>query len=124
MKIKFCGPTVFTNDASKILEQFAALGFEVTHKKENMTKTSALSHVFILEDRNGNNISIIQGDRFTQTFSGIRMKVDDFKEALEHFEKLGYVNLQKEGVADTGTSLVTLLRSPEGVMVSLSQHNK
>lgn len=124
MEIKYCGPTIFTNDETKILEQFKTLGFELKHEKNNMNQTTALSNVFILENSAGNSISVIKSDRFNQTVSGIRMRVDNFEEALEHFTNLGYINLQKEGIANTGTSLVTLLRSPEGLMVSLTQHIK
>ncbi len=40
MNIHYSSPIVFTNDSSKIIAQMEAVGFKVTHKKENAGGTN------------------------------------------------------------------------------------
>lgn len=121
MKIKKFVPVVFTNDASGLVAQFEALGFEKKHVKDGSDTTTAISYV--MQDAEGHGFHAVQAPGFPQTFAGISLMVDDFNEAVEEFTKLGYTNIQK-GSSDTGSSVATVLRSPEGLFVSVSQHNK
>ncbi|MBP9989315.1 MAG: hypothetical protein KBT46_07435 [Ruminococcus sp.] len=119
MKIRYSSPIVFTNDSSEIIAQMEAVGFKVTHKKENAGGTNV---TFIsMKDNNDHPMMIAENARFTTPFSGIRLNVDDFEEALAKFTAMGYINLQA-GATDTGTSHATLLRSPEGIFVSIGEH--
>ena len=119
MEIRYTSPIVFTSDSSKIISQMETIGFKVTHKKENAGGTNV---TFIsLKDDNDHPMMIAENTRFTTPFSGIRINVDNFNEALDKFKSLGYVNLQ-QGATDTGTSHATLLRSPEGIFVSIGEH--
>lgn len=121
MEIRYSSPIVFTNDSSKIIAQMEAVGFRVTHKKEDAGGTAV---TFIsMKDKNGNPMMIAENARFTTPFSGIRINVDDFDEALAKFTSLGYMNLQA-GATNTGSSRATLLRSPEGIFVSIGEHTK
>lgn len=121
MIIKTCTPIVFTNDASGLNAQFNALGFEVKHVKDGSNTTTAVSTV--LADAAGHVINTVQAPGFPQTFAGISMMVDNFAEAVEEFTKLGYTNIQPAG-SDTGSSIATVLRSPEGLFISVAQHTK
>ena len=119
MEITYTSPIVFTSDSSKIISQMEAIGFKVTHKKENAGGTGV---VFIsMKDSNNHPMMIAENARFTTPFSGIRINVDNFDEALKELTALGYMNLQ-QGATDTGTSHATLLRSPEGIFVSIGEH--
>lgn len=121
MEIRYTSPIVFTSDSSKIVAQMEVIGFKVTHKKENAGGTGV---TFIsLKDNSDHPMMIAENERFTAPFSGVRINVDNFDEALEKFKALGYMNLQ-QGATDTGTSRATLLRSPEGIFVSVGEHTK
>lgn len=121
MNIHYTSPIVFTSDSSKIIAQMEAIGFKVTHKKENAGGTNV---AFIsMKDANNHPMMIAENARFTTPFAGIRINVENFDEALKEFTALGYMNLQ-QGATDTGTSRATLLRSPEGIFVSIGEHTK
>lgn len=79
------------------------------------------SHIFASEVI---SVATVQSAKFPQTFTGINIMVDDFDNAMKEFAEMGYVNIRAEGGADTGSSVATLLRSPEGVFISVSQHIK
>lgn len=64
---------------------------------------------------------ITENKRFTTPFSGIRINVDNFNEALEKFTSLGYMNLQ-QGATDIGSFHATLLRSSQDIFVSIDKH--
>lgn len=120
MEIRAVSPIVFTKDDSGIISQLEAIGFQKRHVKDGTDTTGVVST--ILKDGVGHTICTVRAPGFPQTFTGIRIMVDDFDEAIAEFTKLGYVNVQAKGSADTGTSVATLLRSPEGLFISVAQH--
>lgn len=119
MKIRSTSPVVFTNDSSNFIAQMEALGFHVNHEKNKANGTNVIAKT--LKDDNDHSVAVVEGDVFTPSFAGIRINVDNFDEALKEFTEMGYTNA-RENYADTGTSHVTLLRSPEGIFVSISEH--
>ncbi len=121
MEIRYTSPSVFTNDGAKFIAQMEAIGFHVVHQKKDAGGTNVT--LTIMKDDNDHPITITENERFTTPFSGVRMNVDNLAEALEEFKALGYVNLQPN-VTDTGSSYATLLRSPEGIFVSVAEHVK
>lgn len=121
MKIRYTSPIVFTNDASNIIAQMEAVGFHKTHVKDEIADTGVISTS--MKNDMDQPLVVVQAPGFPATFSGIRLNVENFAEALEEFTKMGYTNLQA-GSTDTGSSYATLLRSPEGVFVSLAEHLK
>lgn len=120
MEIRAFTPIIFTNDDAAIIAQFEAMGFEKRHTKDMAETNSVVSTV--MKDGNGHTVCTVKGAGFPQTFTGIRVMVDDYDKAIEEFTKMGYVNIQGKGKSDTGTSVATLLRSPEGLFVSVAQH--
>ena len=121
MEIRYTSPIVFTNDAAKIITQMEGIGFHTTHEKENAGGTEV--NLITMKDADGHPMMVVENARFVTPFSGVRINVDNFAEALEKFTAMGYVNLQA-GATATGTSYATLLRSPEGIFVSLAEHVK
>lgn len=122
MEIRAFRPIVFTSDASGIIAQFEKLGFVRKHEKDMSETNGVVSGV--MKDAAGHTLATVQGPKFAQTFAGINIMVDDFDNAMKEFAEMGYVNIRTEGGADTGSSVATLLRSPEGLFVSVSQHIK
>ena len=62
--------------------------------------------------------------RALNRLKSIRMTVDNFEEAYELLLAHGLKNAQGEKVTDTGTSKATMMVSPSGFTISLSQHIK
>lgn len=126
MEVRYFSPIVFTNDASGIILGMEKIGFVKTHVKEDIAGTGVVS--ITMKDAKGNPFAIVQGPRFPQTFSGLRINVDDFDEALASFMEVGFTNINAESngssFTNTGSSKAALIRSPEGVFVSLAEHLK
>lgn len=122
MEIRAFTPIVFTKDDSGVISQMEALGFEKKHVKDGTENTDVVST--IMKDKNDHSLCLVQSAGFPQTFTGIRIMVDNFEEALEEFTKLGYTNIQERKGEQTGFSVATLLRSPEGLFVSVAEHFK
>lgn len=120
MEIRAFRPIVFTKDASGVISQLNKLGFEGKHEK-NMSESHGVVST-VLKDGAGHTVVTVQGEGFPQTFAGISIMVGDFESAMKEFAEMGYVNIQAKGSADTGSSVATLLRSPEGLFISVAQH--
>ena len=54
----------------------------------------------------------------------IRMNVDNFDEAFEMLKAKGFVNAQGDRITETGSSRSTMMVSPSGFSISISQHIK
>lgn len=121
MEIRFTSPVVYTNDSAKIIAQMEKLGFHVNHEKE-ITGDNDVTTTTMKDDA-GHPMAVVENARFTTPFSGIRLIVDNLCEALDKLTAVGYMNLQA-GSTNTGTSYATLLRSPEGIFVSITEHTK
>ena len=66
MEITYTSPIVFTGDSSKIIAQMEAIGFKVTHKKENAGGTGV---VFIsMKDSNDHPMMIAENARLQHHF--------------------------------------------------------
>ncbi len=57
-----------------------------------------------------------------ETITTIRMNVRDFDEAKKMLEEKGFENSQGEKITDTGSSLSTLMLSPSGFSISVTEH--
>lgn len=73
---------------------------------------------------NGFVVDIALLSSLPQDRQAIKMNVDNFDEAYELLKSHGFKNVQGEKVTDTGTSLTTLMVSPSGFAISLSQFNQ
>ena len=54
--------------------------------------------------------------------TSIRMNVRDFDEAYKMLEEKGFTNAQGGKVTNTGTSKSTMMVSPSGFSISISEH--
>lgn len=122
MKISALNPLILAPETDSIVELFEALGFEKRHTKTGISEENVSS--IDLKDANGFRVNVAHVAQLPQAMTTIRMSVDNFEEAYELLKAHGFVNPQGDEVTDTGTSKATLMMSPSGFAISLSQHIK
>ena len=99
-----------------------ALGFERRHQKNNINDDDITA--VAMKDENGFRVNVAQTDNMPQDLTAIAMNVDNFEEAYEFLTVHGFKNAQGDRITDTGSSKATLMISPSGYGISLSQHIK
>ena len=73
------------------------------------------------EDGKEFNINISEAP-VEQDIPTIRMNVRDFDEAYQLLEARGFKNAQGDKITETGTSKSTLMVSPSGFSINISEH--
>ncbi|MBQ3418310.1 MAG: hypothetical protein IJH32_10835 [Ruminococcus sp.] len=73
------------------------------------------------EDGKEFNINISEAP-VEQDIPTIRMNVRDFDEAYQLLEARGFKNAQSDKITETGTSKSTLMVSPSGFSINISEH--
>jgi hypothetical protein len=109
-------------DAEANIQLFEALGFERRHNKNNEMEV-AFDEVR-MKDANGFYVDIAEGDG---EYTMIRVNVDNFDEAIEFFMSHGFRKPRHERAGktvDTGSSRYTMVVSPSGYILAVSQHIK
>ena len=104
MKITAFNPLILTKDAEATIALYEALGFERRHTKSGIE---------------GNVTSVTM--RYTGD-DGKVMSVRGFDEAYQLLEERGFKNAQGDKITETGTSKATMMVSPSGVPISLTEH--
>ncbi len=125
MKITSFNPLICTRNAEDVVKLFEALGFEITHTKENLNGEDILE--YRMKDVNGNHVDVSSaGDRMPMPndLTVIRINVDDFDEAMKFFTDRGFFNPLGDRTLDGGTSKDAILLSPSGFGIRLIQHIK
>ena len=120
MKITGFQPLIVSRNADELIGLFEDLGFEKRHEKCGIDGKE-MSNV-TMKDANGNRVDITKGAEVRQTLTAIRMNVDDFPGAFYVLTQHGFKNAQGYKLTQTGTSTDTLMVSPSGVAIVLSQH--
>ena len=123
MKITGFCPLIVTRDAQAAIKLFEDLGFERRHTKKDIEEGA--NTAFAMKDANGNRINIASSEKIPQDLMGVNINVDDFQEAYDFFIDHGFVNPRGEGrVTDTNSSRATMLFSPSGYAVNITEHIK
>ena len=122
MKITGFRPLIVTKESASVIELMEALGFERRHQKNNINDDDITS--VAMKDENGFRVNVAQTDNMPQDLTAIAMNVDNFEEAYEFLTAHGFKNAQGDRITDTGSSKATLMISPSGYGISLSQHIK
>ena len=118
----FC-PLIVTRDPEYLVKVFEGLGFEKRHTKTDIEGGQNTN--YSLKDANGNRINIASTEHLPKDLTSITINVDDFQEAYDYFISQGFVNPRGEArVTETSSSTDTMLFSPSGFAVTLSQHIK
>jgi hypothetical protein len=121
MKITGFRPLIVTSKSEDAIAVFEALGFECRHKKTGINDNV---DAVAMKDENGFRINIAQADQMPQDLTSIAMNVDNFEEAYEFLTARGFKNAQGDRITDTGSSKATMMVSPSGFTISLSEHIK
>ncbi len=122
MKITTFNPLIITRDPDTAIELFEKLGFKQHHVKQNISEIKTTD--VRMKDDNGFYVDIVQGDG---EYTMIRVNVDDFDEAIEFFMSHGFRKPHHERAhktVDTGSSRYTMVVSPSGYILAVSQHIK
>ena len=122
MKITTFNPLIITRDPDAAIELFEKLGFKQHHVKQNISEIKTTD--VRMKDENGFYVDIAQGDG---EYTMIRVNVDDFDEAIEFFMSHGFRKPNHERAhktVDTGSSRYTMVVSPSGYILAVSQHIK
>ncbi len=121
MKITGFRPLIVTSKSEDTIALFEALGFERRHKK---TGINGDVDAVAMKDENGFRLNIVQADQMPQDLTSIAMNVDNFEEAYDFLTARGFKNAQGDKVTETGSSKATMMVSPSGFSISLSEHIK
>lgn len=127
MKITSFNPLIVTKDAKAAIALFEALGFERRHKKTGINGDDDITSVrmkYTSEDGKVFHVDIAESARVPRDITSIRMNVDNFDEAFKMLEEKGFKNAQGDRITDTGTSKSTMMVSPSGFSVSVTEHIK
>ena len=122
MKITTFNPLIISRDPDAAIELFEKLGFKQHHVKQNISEIKTTD--VRMKDENGFYVDIAQGDG---EYTMIRVNVDDFDEAIEFFMSHGFRKPNHERAhktVDTGSSRYTMVVSPSGYILAVSQHIK
>lgn len=125
MKITSFNPLIITKDAESVIALFEALGFERRHKKTGINGKDITSVRMRYEGEDGKvfHVDVTQAD-VEKDITTIRMNVSDFDEAYEMLKARGFINTQGDRITDTGSSRSTMMVSPTGFTISITQHIK
>ena len=127
MKITSFNPLIVTKDAEATIALFEAMGFERRHKKTGINGADNITSVrmrYTGEDGKVFHVDIAESPRVPNDMMSIRMNVGDFDEAYRMLEEKGFTNAQGDWITNTGTSKSTMMVSPSGFSISVTEHIK
>lgn len=125
MKITSFNPLIVTRDAENVIKLFEALGFERRHKKTGINDEDITDVRMRYTGEDGKVFHVdVTSVPVPKDIPTIRMNVDNFDEAHEMLKANGFVNAQGNRITETGTSRSTMMVSPSGFSISISQHIK
>ncbi|MBE6819353.1 MAG: VOC family protein [Ruminococcaceae bacterium] len=122
MKITTFNPLIITRDPDATIELFEQLGFEQHHVKDNISEIKTTD--VRLKNENGFYVDVAQGDG---EYTMIRVNVDNFDEAIAFFMDHGFRKPNHKRASKTvrtRSSQYTMLVSPSGYILAVSQHIK
>ena len=123
MKITAFNPLIVTKDAEAVVALFEELGFERRHLKTgiNGKDISSVDMKYTGEDGKTFRVNVSSAP-VPQDMASIRMNVRDFDEAVRMLEEKGFKNLQGDRITETGSSKSTMMASPSGFTITVSEH--
>ena len=125
MKITTFNPMIVTKDAESVIKLFEELGFERRHMKTgiNDADISSVRMRYTGEDGKIFHVDVAEAPT-PQDITTIRMNIDNFDEAYKLLEDKGFKNAQGEKVTETGSSKSTMMISPSGFPINITEHIK
>ena len=123
MQITSFNPLIVTKDAENVIKLFEEMGFERRHKKEGINDKNISDVRMRYTGEDGKVFHVDVTDAPTpQDITTIRMNVRDFDEAYKMLEEKGFKNAQGDKITDTGSSKSTMMVSPSGYSISITEH--
>lgn len=122
MKITTFNPSIITKDAEPVIKVFEELGFKQTHNKAENTDVEFSAHR--MKDENGFHVDVVEVPVIPQTYSTIRINVDNQEEALEFFKSQGFREARGFAPSTTKSSKYAYLVSPTGIIMDVCRHVK
>ena len=122
MKITTFNPSIITNDAEPIIQLFKELGFEQTHNKAENDDVEFSAHR--MKNEGGFHVDVVEVPVIKQTYTAIRINVDNYEEAFEFFMSKGFREARGFAPSTTKSSKYAYLVSPTGVILDVCQHIK
>lgn len=120
MKITGFCPLIVTRDPESAIKLFEDMGFERRHTKKDIEDGANTS--FAMKDANGNRINIASSETIPRDISAVTINVDDFRETYDFLIAHGFTDPRGDKVTETGSSFATMLFSPSGFPVHISEH--
>ena len=93
------------------------------HESKDVDITSVRMR-YTSEDGKVFHVDISESPRVPKDITTIRMNVDDFDEAYRKLEEKGFKNAQGDRITNTGTSKSTMMVSPSGFSITITEHIK
>jgi hypothetical protein len=123
MTITSFNPLIVTKNPEETIALFEALGFERRHMKTGINDEDINSVRMRYTGEDGKVFHVdVASAPVPQDITSIRMNIRDFDEAFKMLEDRGFTNAQGERVTETGTSKSTMMVSPSGYSISISEH--
>ena len=122
MKITTFNPSIITKEAEPIIKLFEDLGFKETHNKAENVDVDFSAHR--MKDENGFHVDVVEVPVIPQTYTTIRINVDNYEEAIEFFMSQGFREARGFAPSTTASSKYAYLVSPTGVIFDICQHIK
>jgi hypothetical protein len=119
MKITAFNPLILSPNPEEVIEVLESLGFTHAH-----TKSGINDHVTAVDLKYGEDFRVdVAGiTKFDRDMTVIRMNVRDIDEAYDFLISKVFKNAQGDKITETGSSKDTLMISPTGFAISLSEH--
>ena len=122
MQITSFNPLIVTKDSESVIALFEALGFERRHMKTGINgHITSVRMRYTNEDGKVFHVDVTQAP-VEKDITTIRMNIRDFDEAYQMLQEKGFVNAQGEKITRTGSSESTMMVSPSGFSISISEH--
>ena len=122
MKITTFNPSIITKEAEPIIKLFEELGFQQTHNKAENVDIEFSAHR--MKDAGGNHVDVVEVPMIPQTYTAIRINVDNFEEAYDFFMSKGFRQSKFVGPSTTASSKYAYIVSPTGTIIDLCEHIK
>ena len=116
-------PMIVTKDAEAAIALFEALGFERRHMKTGINDEDITSVRMRYTGEDGKVFHVdVASAPVERDITTIRMNIRDFDEAYKLLEAKGFKNVQGERITETGSSKSTMMISPSGFPINITEH--
>ena len=98
------------------------LGFRQTHNKAENVDIEFSAHR--MKNESGFHVDLVEFPMIPQTYTAIRINVDDYEEAYDFFMSRGFRESKIAPPSTTASSKYAYLVSPTGVIIDVCEHIK